>query len=97
MVMSGFSGAPVTAVLALALPLAVLLAPPEALVDEELELELHALTPMASAATARMSGLLNRRWTFIVLLLLLMIFLTEGLRAGRRLKAAGLAPDLLGR
>jgi hypothetical protein len=102
MVMSGFSGAPLTAglaaLLAEVLPavlLAVLLAPPVAVLVEELEL--HALTPTASAATAKISGLLKRRWTFIVLLLFLIIFLTEGLRAGRRtLGGVGLAPDLLG-
>jgi hypothetical protein len=79
MTMFGFSGVPVTAP---PLPPAVALAVPVAAGVEELEL--HALTPRASAATATISGLLKRRWTFIVLLLLLIIFLTEGLRAGRR-------------
>jgi hypothetical protein len=81
--MSGFSGAPVTGAplgAALLVAPALLLPPLAAVLDEELEL--HALTPTASAATARISGRLKRRWTFIVLLLSFNNFLNRGVTRG---------------
>jgi hypothetical protein len=57
-------------------PFDALPVPPAALLADDPELQ--ALRPRASAAIARMSGLLKRRGTFIVVLLLLLICLTEG-------------------
>jgi len=59
-VMSGFSGAPVTLALELVPPLAALLV---------LDPELHALMPTASPATANTSALRYIREAFIGLLL----------------------------